>query len=220
VFINHIYATGAELPPFGAFLCEYVTAANGVFVRAKRPGLEAMLPVCPNFGEYIRGLAEVNAYVRLERPISAAAIEWALEHAFEAMPREVLAWINWNAGSHGWRAYRPAQKVTGIMCKPADASDPVGRDAIMDFHSHHSMPPFFSATDDRDEKNGFRLYAVVGNLDAQPAILTRVGIYGHFWTIPASSVMELPEALRDLSQASEETSPAYAESEEDHGSQS
>jgi len=212
VFINHIYATGAELPTFGAFLCEYVTAANGVFVRAKRPGLEAMLPVCPNFGEPLRGLAEVEPYVRLEKPISAAAIQWALERAFEAMPREVLVWISWDAGNRAWRAYRPAQKVTGIMCRPADASDPVGQDAIMDLHSHHSMPP-------RDEQNGFRLYAVVGHLDKEPAILTRVGIYGHFWTIPASSIMQLPAGLRNLSQSAEDPSPGHQEEEEDHGSQ-
>mgnify|MGYP000858271742 CR=1 FL=1 len=54
----------------------------------------------------------------------------------------------------------------------------------------------FSGTDDADEV-GFRLYAVIGRLPDKSEIRLRVGVYGQFWEVPASWVMELPEGLRD-----------------------
>jgi PRTRC genetic system protein A len=205
VFINHIYALEERgLPPFSSYLLEYVTAANGIFVRARRPGLEALQPVCWNPGLHIRGLAQLEPYVRVEKPVPAAAIRWSLDRAYEAMPNEVLLWMSWHASGQGWRVYRPEQRVTRMICRPTDPSDPRGQEALVDLHSHHRMPPFFSLTDDRDESSGFRLYAVIGHLDTAPAILVRVGIFGHFSTIPASSVMELPDGLRDHSQGTED----------------
>ena len=51
---------------------------------------------------------------------------------------------------------------------------------VAEFHSHGGSRAFFSATDDRDEQ-GFRVYGVVGRLDAlQPELSLRVGVYGHF----------------------------------------
>jgi PRTRC genetic system protein A len=212
MFVCHIHALeGQELPPFGNYLMEYITAANGVFVRAKRPGLEALQPVCWNPGPAIRGLAEVQPYVRVEYPIPSLAIGWALDCAYQAMPHEVLVWINWQSGKGGWRAYRPAQTTTAVMCKPHDPSNPLGHEAVVDIHSHNSMPAFFSRTDDQDEKAGFRLYAVVGRLDTEPEILVRVGIFGHFSVISASSVMDLPLGLHDVSQGLEDLAVGFPE---------
>jgi hypothetical protein len=62
------------------------------------------------------------------------------------------------------------------------------------------MRPFFSRTDDRDE-TGFRIYAVIGDINfhsnVPPSIRVRVGVYGHFWPIPAASIFNLPSFLRD-----------------------
>ena len=192
MFVNHIYATSEVLPPFGDYLCEYITAAGGIFVRARRPGLEALLPVCQNYGADIRGLAQVEPYVRLDGGlISGEVIGQALEWMRQSAPLELLTWIGWEMG---YSAFRPAQSATTSRCRPMDPCNPLGQNALMDFHSHGLHEPMFSTVDNRDEKNGFRLFAVAGGFPS-PSILVRVGIYGHFWNIPPEWVMELPEEV-------------------------
>ncbi|MEI7848842.1 MAG: hypothetical protein WCK35_23780 [Chloroflexota bacterium] len=195
MFVNHIYATSTELPPFGSHLCEYVTAANGVFVRARRPGLEAMLPVCLSYQAEIRGLALVEPYVRLDAGlIPAGVITQALEWMAKADPLELLTWVR---ADRDYSLVCPAQSATTSRCRPLDPFDPQGQNALLDFHSHGLHKPFFSTVDNRDEKNGFRLFAVAGNFP-NPVILARIGIYGHFWNIPPEWVMELPEGLLSI----------------------
>lgn len=77
-----------------------------------------------------------------------------------------------------------------------DPYHPIYGRLYIEVHSHHTMAPFFSATDDRDEI-GFKIYAVIGRLDTRPAILCRVGIYGHYQEIPASWVFEIPAGIED-----------------------
>jgi PRTRC genetic system protein A len=192
VFVNHIYATSEILPPFGSHLCEYVTAANGVFVRARRPGLKAMLPVCLNYHAEIRGLARVEPYIRLDAGlVPACVISQALAWMQESAPMELLTWIKTDGD---YSLVRPAQSATTSRCRPLDHFDPQGQNSLLDFHSHGCHKPFFSTVDNRDEKNSFRLFAVAGSFPA-PSILARVGIYAHFWNIPPEWVMELPDSV-------------------------
>jgi PRTRC genetic system protein A len=192
MFVNHIYATSPELPPFGSHLCEYVTSASGVFVRARRPGLEVMLPVCLTYQAEIRGLAQLQPYVRLDAGlIPACLISQALDWMKASAPPELLTWIKVDGD---YSLVRPAQSTTTSRCQPLDPFDPQGQNALLDFHSHGLHKPFFSGVDNRDEKNSFRLFAVTGGFP-NPSILARVGIYGHFWNIPPEWVMELPAGL-------------------------
>ena len=189
MFFNHIHSTQADLPPCGPYLCEYITAANGVFVRARRPGLEALLPVCLNFNGPIRGLHPLQPYVRLDAgPIPAALIARAIQRMAACAPQERLVWIT---GDQEYRLVEPEQSASASRCRPLDPFHPAGQNALLDFHSHGAHPPFFSTTDDRDESQGFRLYAVAGGFP-RSQVLVRVGVYGHFWQIPPEWVMELP----------------------------
>lgn len=191
MFIHHIYATSPNLPPFGDHLCEYVTGANGVFVRSKRPGLEALLPVL-DFNGGIRGLAHLTPYVRLDAgPIPGAVISRAVCRMAQVAPQELLTWVNWRGK---YQLVVPEQTTTKNRCKPVNPFDPDGQDALLDFHSHGFSPPFFSTLDDKDENHGFRLYAVAGYFHA-PTLLVRVGIHGHFWQIPPDWIMELPKEI-------------------------
>jgi PRTRC genetic system protein A len=190
MFTKHMYATSPDLPPFGAYLCEYVTAANGVFARARRPGLEAMLPVCLNFNSAIRDLHPLTPYIRLDGgPIPASVIAQAVDRMSQAAPRELLTWV---IRRQEYSLVVPQQTNTISRCKPLDIFDPLGCEALLDFHSHGQASPFFSPVDDRDERTGFRLFAVAGWFP-EPKILVRLGIYGHFWQIPPDWVMELPD---------------------------
>ena len=147
MFFNHIHAIEEELPFFGPYLCEYITASNGVFVRAKRPGLEAMLPVCLNVNSSIRGLIPLTPYVRLDAgPIPADIISQAVFRMAAAAPREILTWV---VLEDEYRLVVPEQSVTDSRCKPVDPFHPQGQSALLDFHSHGFHPPFFSTIDNR-----------------------------------------------------------------------
>jgi PRTRC genetic system protein A len=197
MFVNHILATLPELPEYGPYLYEYVIAGNGVFVRACRPGLEALIPV-KVFG--IAGWKNVMPYVRLSSRVPVQLIRRALASSVEALPNEALFWFALDEQSNAWTIYRPRQIRTPTSVRPVDPEDPYGAIALVDLHSHNVMRPFFSTTDDRDE-TGLRIYAVIGSINVHsnrpPRIRVRVGIFGHTYPVPASGVYELPPYLVD-----------------------
>jgi len=196
MMINYVLAHATPLPPIEAGkLIEYVIAGNGVFVRARRDEMEAMIPV--SRGE-IRGLQQVQPYVRLAAGKVPLALSCATLNEFQKdMPLESLVWIGLEAGR--WKVVKPRQIQSEAAVRPENPYDPQGAAAFLDVHSHNHMEPFFSTDDDRDE-NGFRLYAVFGLLDSAPCAAVRVGIYGYFWHLDAGSVFELPEELQDAVQ--------------------
>jgi hypothetical protein len=54
------------------------------------------------------------------------------------------------------------------------------------------MSAHFSPTDDADECHGFRIYGVFGKVRSiRPEMQFRVGLFGHFWQVPATSIFEL-----------------------------
>jgi len=63
---------------------------------------------------------------------------------------------------------------------PLDNMDARGTSALIDLHSHGALPPFFSPIDNTDEQ-GFRIYAVIGEVDRVTRIYVRVGVYGHYF---------------------------------------
>jgi PRTRC genetic system protein A len=201
MFINHIIAaSGKDLRCPSQCLYEYVVGSNGVFVRAKRPGLEAMIPVSRCYPEPIKGLEPLEPYVRLQGKVPEKLVTQALLWSIQALPNEALVWFGIDIASQNWTARRPEQYQRKMSVKPTDPFDEFGATALIDLHSHNSMPPFFSTADDRDE-TGFRIYAVIGSIhpdgNEPPAIRVRVGIYGHVWTLPAADVFNLPPYLVD-----------------------
>jgi PRTRC genetic system protein A len=191
VFVKHLFATG-DLPPQGNSLYEYVVGSNGIFVRARRPGLEALIWVAATYSP-IRGLREVQPFVRLDPPVPANRIGKMFDLAYRAKGKEILFYLNyWDQ----WLVNVPRQIQAGASVRPENPFA-AGVNTIIEVHSHHHMNAYFSATDNREEATGFRLYAVIGNLNSQPSILVRVGIYGHFWEIPAEWVFQLPPGITD-----------------------
>ncbi len=192
--VAHLLMEQPTLPPM-PWPYGYVVAHNGVFVWAKRQGLEALLPVTSCL---IRGLYPVEPYVRLTYPpVDVGLVSEILRLSREARTPggdllEILFYLAWD-DRWGWQLTIPAQEQQATHVTPMmDALDHAhAADTLLELHSHHRMAAFFSATDTTDEQ-GFRLYAVVGRLDAAPEIRMRVGVYGQFWDIPASMVLSLP----------------------------
>lgn len=205
MFVTHIFATQPALPAIPPGLYQYVVGDNGVFVRASRPGLEAMVPVLTLF-ERVRGLAEVQPYVKLTCPVPRYMTEHLFLHAWRERRRgEVLYYLKANP----WYLWKPEQVQSPGGVHPVNPYA-AGADTLLEVHSHHSMAAFFSHTDNRDERAGFRLFAVLGKLDQRrPEMRVRVGIYGHFWEIPAEWVFDLPSFAVDAAYPKEDREVVY-----------
>jgi PRTRC genetic system protein A len=203
IMINYLFAKqGCPLPPFGTgVFYEYILAANGVFIRSKRNSLEAMIPVMDRPYRPVRGLEELEPYVRLDRKVPAELVGWALEQANQTLPNEVLFWLL--PLSDGWRIHKPTQIATPGSVIPADKHDPIGAQAVIDLHSHAYARPFFSTDDDRDE-TGFRIYAVLGRIEQAVWIQARVGIFGNTWPIDPAMYFDLPEKMYPIRSVYEE----------------
>lgn len=87
----------------------------------------------------------------------------------------------------GWSVTRPEQAQS--WTRVGYQHDPAG--VILDLHSHHTMPAFFSPTDDGDEQGG-RFYAVMGHLDRpDPHLIIRLGMYGHWlFNVPGLTLFD------------------------------
>jgi PRTRC genetic system protein A len=182
-------------------LYDYLFAGNGIYLRARRPGLNVLIKIsdCE-----IRGLAPTEPFARMFTlpRVPATYLQKMLELSIEACvgkaaPVEALFHLIWNEEENRWRLDKPAQEANGGSVRPLD--DAVGSSyhlATIELHSHHQMPAFFSGTDDADEQ-GFRVYAVIGEIFTQPKIRVRVGCFGHFQEIPAESVFEMPGSISD-----------------------
>ncbi|MBS1789670.1 MAG: hypothetical protein JST85_18240 [Acidobacteria bacterium] len=199
MIVHYLLANAAELPPISAPLYEYVFAGNGVFKRATRKEISAMIPVreCA-----IRGLASVEPelsvqFDRVPEPIIYQILNVACEAARQEL--EILFHLSLVDGK--WRLEVPPQIQRYDSVEPMEkgAGSSYER-AIIEIHSHHRMPAEFSPDDDREEA-GFRIYGVIGNLNPRtahwPKINFRVGVYGDWWPLPADRVIEMPSELID-----------------------
>ena len=174
-----------ELPP-PTHSYEFVLAGNGVFIRAAKLGLFVQFPLahCP-----VRGLPPMKPYFNMEAPrVPRPLVEELLSVAM-AQTAEILFYLNWEQDH--WQLSIPGQAQDVACVTPNEIAGEQYRHALIECHSHGSMKAFFSQQDGRDEQ-GFRLYAVLGNLKEQPRLKTRLGVFGYFWEVPSTSVFELP----------------------------
>lgn len=200
-FIGDYYLRQPQLPPFRpTHFREYWTASNGVFVRAQREGVSAVIPVA-SMRVPIEGLFPLFPTIELAcSPVSREVVETFLRESWTARDphtgalQEVLFYLYWHEGQWLWEKPDQAQAYASVT--PLDPYAGKKSAPLLDLHSHHVMSPFFSRTDCADDY-GFRLNAVWGHLDTWPTILVRLGIYGHYYPIQATRVFDLPPYVRD-----------------------
>jgi PRTRC genetic system protein A len=197
--VDYVAATVWPLPPIQAAMYEYVVASNGVFVRGQRTGLRVMLPVMAGPPTPLRGLVPVEPFVQLDHPrVPAELMDEMLDAALAAKdddlkPVEVLFHLSWD--ERGSRLEIPAQERRLASVRPVGQT-PSYETAVVEVHSHHGMAACFSPTDDADE-TGFRVFGVLGDIFTRPTLRVRVGLYGHYWEIPATWVFQLPHRVTD-----------------------
>jgi PRTRC genetic system protein A len=181
-----------KLPLVPDCLYAYIMAGNGVFLYAKREGLEVLIPISR---ATIVGLPALEPFVNMPR-VPAVLMHQVLQASKENLPNEILFWFNCDHDQQIWNLDAPLQHCRPASVFPMDKADPLGIKALIDLHSHALMEAFFSTTDNKDEQ-GFRIFVVIGKVNGNPEIRVRVGVYGNYWNIPASMIFELPGEIRD-----------------------
>jgi len=181
-------------------LYNYAFASNGVFVEARRPGLEICAQLAPC---EIRGLLPVEekftlAYPRVPDFYLDAMLDLSVSACIQKGKHvEALFHLIWNEPENRWRLDQPEQIATSGSVRPTqDGEGSSYQLALIEVHSHHSMGAFFSSADDADEQ-GFRIYGVLGNIFSEPKIRVRVGCFGHFWELPAEIFFDMPKSIQD-----------------------
>ena len=168
---------------------DYVLGSGGVYVQSESAHLVARVLVAPC---QVRGLAPVAEKVTLVHgPIPAQLFELGLGWFLAEPETERFFAVRWDGCAYRLVVPEQAGTATSLSYRP-----PLG--VVAEFHSHGSLPAFFSATDDRDEQ-GFRVYGVAGRLDTtRPELSLRVGVYGHFAPLVWSQVFDEPDPIRNI----------------------
>lgn len=197
-----------EMPPMKeGMLYEYILASNGVFLHARRTGLEVMLQVAAPWSPAlcVRGLQPAQAVIECDYPkVPLNLTRRMLELSREARDGdghtvEKLFHLVWLETESRWLLVVPEQEQTATSVKPVGQSTGPGSSydrAFIEVHSHHNMSAFFSGTDDKDEQ-GFRIYGVFGTIFNRPIMRLRIGVYGQFWEVPANDFFDLGEEIQD-----------------------
>ncbi len=185
---NAILAESLPLPPIqNDLMYQFVVAGNGIFIRAEDSRMEAMVPVAL---AHVHGLEYVVPHARLKVPRVEAKWLWSIhKSARQHLPNEAMYQFRWsNEGLARWKCTMPqnlAEPTPGALTFDDDGL------AVIDLHSHGTLEAFFSENIDDADEQGLRFYAVVGHVDQDfPQIEVRVGVYGHTWNVPQTTVFE------------------------------
>lgn len=207
-----VLAECGTLPPLGDLMYRYVVAGNGLFIRAEDSRMEALVPV--SFAKAY-GLVDLEPYARLKAERIPADYLWSIfESARRHLPNEAMYQFIYDPSDavpgRPWRCVMPEATARLAHVEFADAAD-----AVVDLHSHGILDAFFSTTDDEDEK-GLRFYVVIGKVDTDaPQIAVRVGVYGHHWNVPVTTVFTEPGPFVEVDQVEAEVEFVLAEDEND-----
>ena len=178
--VGYHVRTPAGIPAnVGGVAYDYLVGAGGVYIAAENAVLDATITVA---AADIRGLTEVHPGFELKPGRIPEVIWWAIHDICTDAARrghEVLCEVVHTMA--GYQLARPRQITSGVAVRyePSDG-------CVLQLHSHHRMPAYFSHTDDADEQ-GLCLYGVLGRLGCPPRqeeVLLRIGVYGYYAAVP------------------------------------
>ncbi len=181
--------------PITAPLYEIVIARNGVFKRARRREMTAVVELS-RFAVEIPELAIGEARVELARKIPANIFAEILAHARSSTDAanftENLYAVCRDAfnGSYFWKEISSNRSFGSTIARDDDAAY---QNALLEIHTHPPGCREFSSQDDRDESGKFRLFGILVDVHSQtPAMRLRVGLYDSFWEIPLETITDAP----------------------------
>lgn len=160
---------------------DYITAANGIFLRAKNDRLA--VTICIGQAD-VRGLAPLHEDIQLVHGRIPGYFRDLLLSSLMVRPdtEQYLALV-WD----GIYTIKTPVQDGG----PGHVNYETVPNTVLEVHSHTgSMPAQFSGIDDHDEK-GFYLYAVAADLRTMfPVIAYRLGVFGYFLPIAESEIFK------------------------------
>jgi hypothetical protein len=194
---------GGDLPPMTAGLYEYVLAGNGLFLRAEREAIRALIPLA---WADVRGLPPLEPRVQLLVPRVPTGLTRALYLSAVAEclpePREVIYHLVREDGEAGgeWTLVKPAQVQTAVSVEPVGPFGGTSFETyLVEVHSHHAMAFHdFSATDDKSEAGLFRFFGLLVDIFQRPRLRLRLSVFGYRYEVPAALMFELPPEVADF----------------------
>lgn len=198
----HVATAAEPLPPPRPGIT-WIWAASGIFKR----GVDSLRDILIEVGAapLVPGLAQLTPHVhyathqgRIPGGLLTAILDHARQAAEEqrgiARPIEQQYFITYRAGMP--RPFRVALPPQDASATRVRYELTISGQILVDVHSHHSMPAFFSRTDDRDD-TGLSISAVVGRIFDRPEIAMRANVYGHHMPLPALAVFDRLDGCRD-----------------------
>lgn len=200
-FVEHKIARRAD-EPITAALCEYLTAGNGLLLRAERNEFAVSLALLERS---IRGLPNVETGIFWKKPRIGSAL-WR-EILADAQGRsdagefkEDVYVVFWDASNETWRWKWMSRERRFAATIADDTLEEYGK-ACLELHTHPPGAIRFSRADDLDESDKFRIFGILVDVHSQkPKIRFRCGVYDFFKQIPAAEVGEMPAEFVDLNQ--------------------
>lgn len=161
----------------------FLVAADGLWLELRRPWLYLLRCVAPSEIPLPYGkLHDEIEYLYRARDASAAQDQFVGD-AQASLPDECAAWAIHDART-GYLRYQLLRadhaSPGGVTFKRPRLAD--HESLAIDFHSHGTMAPFFSATDDADDIGEVKIAVVVGTLDRTPTFDVRLCALGLFIT--------------------------------------
>lgn len=191
-FIDYHLATSNNLPAYSQKLQEYWLASNGLFVRSHRRELEVCLQIAQT---QVAGLQPIEPYFRLTVPkVKSQIITDIINTATINQEQEILFYLG--VANNQWWFHTPLQTASSTQVASLESSlSQTYTEAVVEIHSHGNLVAYPSSTDNEEERGKFRVFAIIGTLDATPTIYTRIGLYNHFFPIDPNLIFELPSHI-------------------------
>lgn len=200
-FIEHKIAS-AETKSVSAIMYEYLMAAGGLFIRAKRSEFTACLP---HSEQTIKNLPDVKAGIFWHKPkispiIWRQILEYSRANCDADNFREDVFVVYWNESAGSW-FWKPVSRERRMAATIAEDRFNEYATACLELHTHPPGAIYFSSADDRDEMGKFRIFGILVDIHtATPKIRFRCGIYDYFTQIPSDWVGEMPGEIVDLNE--------------------
>jgi hypothetical protein len=179
---------------------DWLYAANGIWKRGIAPNIHLQGRACA-IDYAVPGLQHLMPYVcwpswrgRLPGALLAPLLRDAQQAGTDAPISRPIEKQYFFVERDGVRVVAPHGQdgSPGRVRYPMPASGTI----LLDLHSHHSMPAYFSATDDADDQ-GLSVSAVIGRIFERPEITVRMNIYGLHVPISAAMVFDSLGPFRD-----------------------
>jgi hypothetical protein len=177
---------------------QYLWTRDGIYVRAERENMKAT--IYHTATAEIEGLGDINPTVEVPERVPVELVQQMLNYAYQCSPSGALFFLTYEAqeGFNGWRLIIPNQNQETGTAQLVDPSNPNQGRALIEVRSGGEGAAAFTAEEDAEGRRSFRIHAVLGRMGSQPEIAVRVGIYGHYMSLLANGIFELPNGTMDV----------------------